>query len=104
MQTWARGLERRGSELWPRFDPAVMLASLRESHKSYWDEWSRIQCPVLLVRGEHGMLTGRIAQMMTALPHSRAAVITDAGHDVHLDQRDEWCNAIRHFLADRPRS
>ncbi len=103
-QTWARGLERRGNELWPRFDPAVMLASLRESHKSYWDEWSRIQCPVLLVRAEHGMLASRISKLMTSLPHSREAVIANAGHDVHLDQLDEWCSIIRQFLADRPRS
>lgn len=98
-RTWAHGLERRGGGLWPRFDPAVMLASLRESHSSHWAEWSRIQCPVLLVRGEHSMSAGRIADMMGALPHSRVDVIANAGHDVHLEQPVAWCNAIRRFLA-----
>jgi pimeloyl-ACP methyl ester carboxylesterase len=68
----------------PGFDRAVMLASIHEARESYWDEWSKIQCPVLVVRGEQGIAHDQAAAMIAKLPHARTVVIPNTGHDVHL--------------------
>ncbi len=100
-RAWTDGLERRQDGLWPAFDTEVMVAALDElAGRSYWDEWSRIACPTLVVRGESGGVGAEGAErMVRALPCARAATIAGAGHDVHLDQPSRWREAVEVFVA-----
>ncbi|HEX5557129.1 MAG TPA: alpha/beta fold hydrolase [Gaiellales bacterium] len=51
-RAWADGLERREDGMWPAFDVDVMTASLAETAVcSCWEEWRRVSCPALVVRG-----------------------------------------------------
>ncbi|RIK98341.1 MAG: alpha/beta hydrolase [Proteobacteria bacterium] len=62
--------------------------------------WSRIACPVLLVRGEDSWASdpvkdGRIQPFQDA----RLVTIPKAGHWVHHDQLDRFLAAVRAFVA-----
>ena len=98
--TWANGLERREDGWWPRFDFEVMGRTLTEAlARSYWDQWERIECPVLIVRAGHGDVTESIAREMTErLSTARAIEVPEAGHDLHLDRPDEWRAVLTGFL------
>lgn len=98
--TWANGLERREGGWWPRFDFGVMGKTLREalSH-SYWSEWERIECPVLILRPGRGEVSREIGDEMTRrLATARMMEIADAGHDIHLDRPDNWRSVLSGFL------
>ena len=99
-RAWAGGLERRGDVFWPAFTKSVMLAALDEvSHRSYWNDWARIRCPVLVVRAAGGPLSDTYARMVKSLPTARLVKVEDAGHDLHLDQPERWREALEEFLA-----
>jgi pimeloyl-ACP methyl ester carboxylesterase len=99
-RAWLRGLERRGGGLWPRFEIDVMMASLQETaEESYWDEWRRVSCPTLIVRGERGVCHDEVTQMQELVPTAQVAEIPHAGHDAHLDALDEWLACLVEFLG-----
>jgi pimeloyl-ACP methyl ester carboxylesterase len=99
---WAAGLAERDGRLWPAFDREVEVERLRAAlERPLWDEWERIACPTLIVRGEEGDLDSATAARMAArLPAARMATIAGAGHEVHLDRPDEWRKALGSFLRD----
>jgi pimeloyl-ACP methyl ester carboxylesterase len=84
----------------PPFDVDVLVRTLREAVcRSYWDEWVRISCPVLVVRASEGALPPDEAlAMVEELPAASLTEIPAAGHDVHLDRPDEWRRAVVEFL------
>lgn len=102
---WARGLEERPDGLWPSFDPEVLVTILAEaSGRSYWEEWARISCPALVVRGRRGwMRVDETQRMIETLPAARLAEIEDAGHDLHLEQPERWHAVLGEFLAELER-
>ncbi len=97
---WANGLERREDGWWPRFEFDVMKRTLGEAlARSYWDEWERIQSPVLIVRAEDGDVLPQTAREMTErLSSARLIEVPDAGHDLHLDSPQEWRAVLTGFL------
>jgi pimeloyl-ACP methyl ester carboxylesterase len=99
-EAWAGGLEERDGGWWPRFDVDVMARTLREATgRSYWDEWERISCPVLVVRGGRGQLSVADARAMAERGHRVEVVdLPEAGHDLHLDSPDEWRAAVSRFF------
>ncbi|HZP44293.1 MAG TPA: alpha/beta hydrolase [Candidatus Binataceae bacterium] len=67
--------------------------------KDAMEIWSRIRCPVLLVRGDASWAgdwerDGRLQAFRT----SELRTIANAGHWVHHDQRAEFLAAVRAFL------
>jgi pimeloyl-ACP methyl ester carboxylesterase len=84
----------------PRFELDVMERMLRETlGRSFWSEWERIACPVLIVRGGTGDVPAAEArEMVDRLPHARLVEIPGAGHDLHLDSPAEWREAVSDFL------
>jgi pimeloyl-ACP methyl ester carboxylesterase len=100
-RSWVSDLQERPDGLWPRFDPDVMqwaIAAVAE--RARWEEWQRITAPTLLVRGRNGTVpAAEVEQMMALRPGVQHLVISDAGHDVHLEQPAAWVRALTAFLS-----
>jgi pimeloyl-ACP methyl ester carboxylesterase len=98
---WVDGLVRREDGLWPAFDNDVLVGCMTElASNDYWTEWRQIQCPTLVVRGEHGNLPAEHAtELAQSLSRGESLSILNAGHDVHLDAPDRLGVAISRFLA-----
>jgi pimeloyl-ACP methyl ester carboxylesterase len=99
-EAWVGGLEERDGGLWPRFDVAVMVETLRLAHsESNWSEWRLVQCPTLVVRAENGIIPkSEVEAMIAQLPHARSTQIAEAQHDLHLDRPGEWRVVVEGFL------
>lgn len=100
-QAWLRDLDRRPDGLWPRFEPAVMRDAIAAvAARACWDEWQQVTAPTLLVLGEHGIIpAAEVRRMVSLRPDVEQVVVADAGHDVHLEDRDAWIRALRQFLS-----
>jgi pimeloyl-ACP methyl ester carboxylesterase len=101
-EAWARDLEVRADGRWPRFDADVVEAAIRAvADTARWDEWQSVTAPTLLVRGDRGNTDeGELRRMLDLRPDVEQAVISDAGHDAHLDQPAAWQRILRGFLGD----
>ena len=98
-RAWAGGLEERGGGLWPRFDAETLLRALCEAASGWWDTWSSLRCPTLVVRGEHGLAAEEAQAMAGALDDAMLETIAGAGHDVHLESPSDWRRIVQPFLA-----
>jgi pimeloyl-ACP methyl ester carboxylesterase len=98
---WADGLEERHDGLWPPFDADVLLSALQGlTAQQWWDDWNRITCPTLVVRGDRGELSVEVANKMAAvLPKGEVVTITGAGHNVHLDQAEQVAKVVSRLLS-----
>ncbi|MFF2778657.1 alpha/beta fold hydrolase [Streptomyces sp. NPDC058052] len=99
---WASGLEERDGGWWPRFDVAVLAASLAENAlRGWWDEWDAIEVPLLGVLGEKGIIGAEVWDgMARRRPGLRGVSLPGAGHDVHLERPEEVFGAVAAFLRD----
>ena len=99
-EAWVDGFEQRAGGWWPRFDAAVMEATLRAAmERPSWAEWKRIRCPVLVVRGREGSLAEAVARDMFRRNRRARVVELPGGHDVHLDSPEQWQAAVEGFLT-----
>lgn len=98
---WAGGLEERNGALWPAFDTEVLRRMLKETlRESHWEEWRKVRCPTLVVRGTEGSLTrDESTLMIERLPKAQLVEIPGAGHDVHLERPEEWHRVVHDFLS-----
>jgi pimeloyl-ACP methyl ester carboxylesterase len=100
-EAWADGLVARDGRLWPWFDREAAVAWLRAAlARPLWEEWERIECPTLVVRGAAGELDEETAaRMASRLPGAEVATIAGAGHELHLDCPEEWRATLEGFLT-----
>ncbi|WP_028564917.1 alpha/beta fold hydrolase [Salinispora tropica] len=100
-EAWLRDLDRRPDGLWPRFEPEVMRTAIAAvAARACWDEWQQVKAPTLLVRGEHGIIpAAEVRRMVSLRPDVEQVVVSGAGHDVHLEERDAWVRILRQFLS-----
>ncbi len=99
---------RRDGRFEPKLDPILLEltgsdAELRETEARLWDALAKIQCPVLVARGERSaMLPAAIAERMTeqVLCHGRLATIPGAGHAVAIDNAPGLLAELNRFLAE----
>jgi len=99
-RAWVGGLEERPDGLWPSFAPDVIVAALTElSGRDWWDDWGRIRCPVLVVRGAEGTAGSAAQHMLEALPTAQTVEVEEAGHDLHLEQPRRWRQVLAEFLG-----
>jgi pimeloyl-ACP methyl ester carboxylesterase len=97
---WASGLETTADGLRPRFDVDVVVASLDEiATNSYWEDWSRVRTPSLVVRAENGVLREVALRMVEMQPYAHLVEIAQAKHDLHLDKPTEWRKAVETFFG-----
>lgn len=86
-----------------RNTPAGLAASLRATgtgtQTPLWDRLGEIECPVLVLVGEHdAKFTDLGRRLVGGLPRAELAVIPGAGHSVHLEQPDATVDAIATWL------
>jgi pimeloyl-ACP methyl ester carboxylesterase len=69
-----------------------------------WESLTRIQCPTLVMRGEHSpILDDEIsARMVGSLPDGRLYVFKDTGHSLPRLRPQEFAEVLRRFLLDQP--
>jgi len=67
-----------------------------------WQQWEKITCPTLVVRGENSdILDAETMRKMLALtPSARGAEIKDSGHQVPVDQPEEFERVVLEFLRN----
>ncbi|CAN5903934.1 alpha/beta hydrolase [soil metagenome] len=103
-RAWADGLHVGEDGLRPRFDVAAIVRSLDEiASRSWWGEWDAVRCPTMVIRGTHGWITDHDAAGMAGTgPCADIVEVTDAGHDVHLDQPAQTAQLIvAHAITSR---
>jgi len=100
---WADGLEERPDGLWPQWDADTLAEALAGvAERECLDEWSSVRAPTLLVRGEHGAVPERQVESMCALrPATVLAVVSGAGHDLHLEAPEALQPVLARFLVSR---
>lgn len=98
---WADGLERRDDGWWPGFDRDVMIASVAENAwRSFWPEWQRVGCPVLLVLAQSSFIPAEeVAELLRLRPGTTALSVPGTGHDVHLERPAAVHGAVGDFLG-----
>lgn len=69
-----------------------------------WDSLTRIQCPTLVMRGQHSpILDDEIsARMVESLPDGRLYVFEDTGHSLPRLRPEKFADVLRSFLLDQP--
>ena len=64
-----------------------------------WPQLSELQCPILLISGDHDSKYCAIAErMLSDLPRAEWACIPDVGHMPHLEAPEATATTIRTFL------
>jgi 2-succinyl-6-hydroxy-2,4-cyclohexadiene-1-carboxylate synthase len=89
-----------------RSDPAGLAMSLRlmstGRQPSLWDKLSKINLPLLLLAGEKDLKFSGIAHSMADLcPTAEVRIIANAGHNLHIEQPEQFVRIARDFLAGR---
>ena len=87
-----------------RNSPAGLAASLRATGSGtqtpLWDRLGEIECPVLVLVGEHdAKFTDLGRRLVGGLSQADLVVVPGAGHSVHLEQPDATVAAIVAWLA-----
>ncbi|MGY4742624.1 alpha/beta fold hydrolase [Streptomyces sp. ATMOS53] len=105
--TGGSGTDTGGTDAggYARVDRDTMVAAVAElATRDYWEEWSRVTCPTLVVRGENGTMPAEEQRrMQTRRPaDTHVTVIPDASHDVHLDRPAALHEAVTTFLGAVP--
>jgi 2-succinyl-6-hydroxy-2,4-cyclohexadiene-1-carboxylate synthase len=80
-----------------------LSASLRATgtgtQEPLWDRLDAIECPVLVLVGEHDhKFTGLGRRLVDALADAELSVVPDAGHSVHLEQPEATVAALTTWL------
>ncbi|QNP72479.1 alpha/beta hydrolase [Streptomyces roseirectus] len=100
--SWADGLDwHTDGTGHPRITPEKMIEAAHDpATRSYWDSWTTLRCPTLVVRGAQGSTpASQLTAMHTHRPtETHLTTIPNAGHDVHLDRPEELHEAISTFL------
>jgi 2-succinyl-6-hydroxy-2,4-cyclohexadiene-1-carboxylate synthase len=86
-----------------RNSPAGLAASLRATgtgtQTPLWDRLGEIECPVLVLVGEHdAKFTELGRRLVDGLSRGELVVVPGAGHSVHLEQPDATVEAIAAWL------
>jgi len=84
----------------PHYDPSmVMQFTHHRDEYLQWEDWDRLDIPVLCLRGEHSdLLLAQTAQAMRVRgPRAEVVEIADCGHAPALNTPEQWA-LVRQFL------
>ena len=101
-KAWVADLEERPGGLYPRFDPDVLVATIRAVAAPRWEEWNRVMAPTLVIYADGGMFTEeQKARFVSRGPNVTRVDLVGASHDAHLDAFEQWIDALTAFIVDR---
>jgi pimeloyl-ACP methyl ester carboxylesterase len=87
------------------YDRAYISGHMWPGNRTEWRAISRITCPTLVAIGEHGAVGLELGTLLTRrLRHGALAVISRAGHAVHLENLPATLAAVRPFLDAHARA
>lgn len=102
----AGGMIDGRAEQLAKFDGEALAAMLDGSALKGYETDAllvRIRCPVLLMHGEvergSAILEGELERAASNIAHVEVVAIEGAGHNLHVEQRDAFVEAVRRFLA-----
>ena len=92
-----------GNFTW-KYDPALSGPPRPRTGTPEWDLWEAVKtidCPTLLLHGEHSrVVTPEIAQRMAAeMSDCRVELVEQAGHALFTDQPEAFAKSVKRFLA-----
>ncbi|MBK8905546.1 MAG: alpha/beta hydrolase [Anaerolineaceae bacterium] len=100
---WAEAEIIPWAESKEEYDPQIQSPSVRRRMHQYdWREAAgRVQCPVLLLTAERGIVAPETAVAVTRLiPHCKTVRLPEAGHCIHRDAYEETMQVVTDFLAN----
>jgi len=97
---WVDGLKHTAKGLVARFDAQELLRGMASIGSADRGEiWKQVTAPTTIIVADAGMIGGADVERMLALrPDADLVRITDAGHDVHLDQPEQVAAVLRGSL------
>lgn len=96
---WVEVLTEHEDGYWPQFRVEDMVRTVA-GPRDFWQEWKRVQCPVLLVGGDKSYMDQEdFRAMARSNQHARYVQIAGAGHDVHLEQPELWRQVAEPFVT-----
>lgn len=96
---WVAALEQRPDGLWPRFDADIMESCIRYVLVPRWDQWMSVHARTLVIYADNGMFSEQQkSEFVGFRPGTLRADLSNASHDAHLDQFDQWIDVLRGFL------
>jgi pimeloyl-ACP methyl ester carboxylesterase len=89
-----------GSLQWRHNLEVVQRIAHAAMPRSDWDVLTRVRCPVLILRGQHGEIRQEtVERMLAAMPQARAQTIYGSGFDVFLGPgAEQAAAAVQLFL------
>jgi esterase len=83
-----------------RFRYQDMIQSQIELNGDYWSDWENITCPILLLHGAQSWAckTSNIKEMASRNKHTILKIYENAGHAIHEDESERFCEDIKEFL------
>ncbi len=83
-----------------RFDYNDMINSQNGINGNYWDEWEKIECPTLIMKGGKSWITKKenVEEMIKRNKNAELLYYPNASHGIHDDEREKFCNDFTHFI------
>ena len=85
-----------------RFNYQEMIQSQKELNGEYWEEWRKVNCPVLLMKGGKSWASKEenMQEMIKMNGKSSLIVYPNAGHGIHDDEREKFCVNVNNFIEN----
>ena len=88
-----------------RFNYDDMINSQIQINGKYWTEWEKINCPVLIMKGEKSWITKKenVEEMVNRNKKAELIYYANAGHGIHDEQREKFCDDFKNFVNKNSR-
>ncbi len=88
-------------------DPLELAKSLRGmstgAQPSLWNKLPQLEVPLLVMAGEYDTKYRQIGERLAGLCKKASfTTVSNAGHNVHVENRKEFIKQLRHFLTEQP--
>jgi esterase len=88
-----------------RFNYDDMIKSQNAINGNYWNEWGKINCPVLIMKGAKSWATKKenVEEMINRNKMAELIHYQNAGHGIHDEEREKFCDDFTHFIKKNRR-
>lgn len=98
---WWMSTRWRGRPMTDIMAPHVIEQIQKDSEEVlFWDEMSRLACPVLVLRAGSGLLDDEaVERWRDAVPHAEVETFADSPHDLFRPDRHHFARVVGGFIA-----